>query len=146
MSDLDRNPFEEAKKKGLTCVVPEPDQLLIDLDDDGDRAHMLAMLEVLAKNGHEFVFEKTTTSAGGNQHVYLRASKKLSPIERVALQACLGSDRKRELLSILRTWMFPEEVVPASCFFEKPGPDGFSGVAVGVPTEDSGVAGEGPEF
>lgn len=37
-----------------------------------------------------------------HRHVILRANCDLSPAERIALQACLGSDLVREFLSFLR--------------------------------------------
>jgi len=45
----------------------------------------------------------TTTSRNGGEHVYFEVEgEDLTPIERVLLQACLGSDPVREVLSFLR--------------------------------------------
>ncbi len=104
MSALEKSPEVEADELGLNVVYPEDDQLLLDIDSDEDAAWLEKMLDVLRENGVELRVEKTTTSKSGNHHVYIRIDRDLTPIERVALQACLGSDRKRELLSTLRIW------------------------------------------
>lgn len=41
-------------------------------------------------------------SHGGNIHVQLTMSQELDPRSRIAIQACLGSDPIRELLSLIR--------------------------------------------
>ena len=45
-----------------------------------------------------------TRSHGGGAHIYLRMNVDLPRIERITLQACLGSDPVREMLSLLRHW------------------------------------------
>ena len=52
-----------------------------------------------------------------HRHVILRANRDLSPPERIALQACMGSDLVREFLSLMR-YMGGGE---ATTFFEDPG-------------------------
>lgn len=104
MSDLSRDPFEDAELHGLLCVVPEPDELFLDIDDPKDLDHLDAMLAVFVENGVYAERLKDTRSKSGNRHVYVRFGRTFEPMERIALQACLGSDRKRELLSILRVF------------------------------------------
>ena len=118
MSELSEHPEVVAKAKGLVLVLPEPNQIFLDIDSKGDEQHLAEMLECLIDNGEEFDYEKRTVSPGGNLHVYLRTKWALDPLLRVALQACLGSDRKRELLSLLR--IVRKYDIPASCFFETP--------------------------
>lgn len=118
MSSLDQDPAEVAKARGLVLVLPEPDQIFIDLDDRQDRKVLDAMLETLTCNGIAVWVEKETKSQGGNAHVYLRFPTPLNPITRIALQACLGSDRTRELLSLLR--IFKKMDRPPTAFFEVP--------------------------
>lgn len=117
MSTLDEVPETDARRLGLDVVYPEKDQLLLDIDSDADATWMEQMLDVLRENGAEVSVEKTTTSKSGNLHVYIRMGRDLTPIERVALQACLGSDRKRELLSVLRIWYTDRA---PTVLFEKP--------------------------
>ena len=120
MSDLSESPQEVADRLGLDLVLPGPLELQIDLDSPDDHVVLTMMRELLAKNGELVEEVKRTTSAGGNTHVTLKMPAgwgELSPLLRVALQACLGSDRKREVLSILRIVRTYD--MPATCFFEK---------------------------
>lgn len=113
-----KDPREVADRLGLACVLPEPNELFIDLDDEGDRTHLDAMLALLASLGIYVERVKETVSKSGRAHVYLRSlSYDLDPLLRIALQACLGSDRKHELLSLVRVLT---NQLPATVFFEKP--------------------------
>lgn len=98
-------------------MYPEDDELFLDIDSNADADWLAQMLEVLHGNCVPFEVEKTTTSKSGNMHVYIKMDRKLTPVERVALQACLGSDRHRELLSMLRIWYTDRA---PTVFFEKP--------------------------
>jgi len=137
MSDLSEHPAVAEEKAGLVLVEPEPanehgEQLLLDIDDEASAEALTAALQVLSNNGVTAVVEKWTTSAGGNRHAYVRvmtgalcgpqlAGQPFSMLWRIALQACLGSDRKRELFSLLRIGRAYD--IPAVCFFEKPDAD-----------------------
>jgi len=119
MSDLSEDPQLIASKRGLDLVLPGPKELQIDLDYIGDERVMHAAIETLQNNGVGCEISKITESPGGNKHAYvtLFIDRPLTELERVCLQACLGSDRQRETLSFLRLWFnIPR---PASCFFEK---------------------------
>lgn len=121
VSDLVADPQQEADERGLVLVLPDPFELFLDIDDQDSLRNYQAMLLVLAENqsGPPLVTEaKRTTSPGGNTHVYLRFARPLSDLERVAFQACLGSDRKRELLSLLRIEFCLAR--PPTVFFETP--------------------------
>lgn len=96
------NQRENADELGLDMVVPEPDQLLIDCDSKADELWLQHMLSVASKNNCHISIEKITTSKNKRLHYYLRWPSDLDPVKRVALQAILGSDRHRELLSLLR--------------------------------------------
>lgn len=119
MSDLSEDPIIVAAAKGLVVVLPGPRELQLDIDDGESEETMTSMLAALANNGDYFTVDKRTKSAGGNTHVYLTIPagwEDLTPTLRVALQACLGSDRHRELLSLLR--IVRNVPRPASCLFE----------------------------
>lgn len=109
MSDLAEDPNVIAAAHGWSVVVPKGCELFIDVDDAASEEHLQAMLKVLADNEIPILETRRTVSPGGNTHVYLEIgvprSGVLSPCERIALQAALGSDRKRELLSILRVML-----------------------------------------
>ena len=99
-------------------VYPEDRDLFIDIDDDASLNTYLEMGRVLHENGFYFTETKRTRSAGGNTHIYAKFTKQLTDLERVLLQACLGSDRKRELLSFLRIVLRLDRA--PTVFFETP--------------------------
>jgi hypothetical protein len=119
MSDLSRDPVEHGHALGLRVVTPEPDELLLDIDDADSEAIMQMVIGVLRSNGEEVIEHKRTVSQGGNTHVYLKMPKwgTIDPMVRVALQACLGSDRTRELFSILR--IVRNYDIPPTVLFER---------------------------
>lgn len=122
MSDLMKNPQEEAAALGMVVVTPRANQLFLDIDHVEDLDLMELMLAVLESNGVYVSEEKRTRSKSGNWHVYLRVDSfdSLDAMQRIALQACLGSDRTRELLSVLRVLAFDGTTREPTVFFEKP--------------------------
>jgi hypothetical protein len=125
MSDLNDDPYETAKAQGVDIVLPGPRELFLDIDDDESMAHYEAML-AFCTNDPLFPMReiKRTVSPGANWHVYVEVFSKepLDPMTRIALQAALGSDRKRELLSALRIHFGLDR--PPTVFFERPGEEG----------------------
>lgn len=120
MSDLNDDPFALAEAEGLTVVIPGPYDLQIDIDDGAAALQRMSEgLEAL-RSYYSVTEMKRTTSRGGGTHVYLAIDGidlGDNPILRCALQACLGSDVKRELLSILR--VITRTNRPPTLFFEK---------------------------
>jgi hypothetical protein len=76
------------------------DELLIDLDA-GEEFDSVA-LDLLTESGVEIIDLLVTTSKSGHQHVYIRLNHNMNELERVALQAMSGSDRRREAHSYNR--------------------------------------------
>lgn len=108
---------EKAKQKGLRAYFPQPNEILLDIDDPSDNYVTQALLPIFKENGFPLLVTKITRSAHGGKHVYLRAPRDLSTIERIALEACLGSDRKRAALGFCYNEQDERNV--ASCLFEK---------------------------
>ncbi len=88
-----------AKAMGLVAVLPRRNELLLDLDIKSRNKKIEA---VLHDNGVYFVSTLATVSKSGKRHLYIRLSRNISNVTRIALQACLGSDPVREVLSIIR--------------------------------------------
>lgn len=93
----------DAATKGLVVVLPKADKLFLDIDTEeaittftkqtGLVAKYLPVREICtlpSKNGYP------------RRHITVRVGRDLTPLERIALQAILGSDLKRELLSWAR--------------------------------------------
>lgn len=122
MSALEDDPYAVAAREGLRVDLPGPYELFIDIDSQEDREHYDAMRAILIQNGIEIVSERETPSSkSAERHSHIRlvlnSPEPLTPIERIALQACLGSDRKRELLSWLRIRLKLDR--PPTVFFER---------------------------
>lgn len=100
MSDSPKYAYEKAAELKLNVVESSDKVLFIDLDSAEAETHFKAQLLVLQENCPKIVKDYIyTTSKGGNTHVYMRLTKSLSLTHRIGLQAALGSDPKREILS-----------------------------------------------
>lgn len=106
------------QKDGDTRVViePDPDELFLDFDGGEEGAFEECVRLLRANNESVEIVRDTPSRTPGHRHVVLRLHRELSVMERIALQACLGSDSRRELLAILRVW---NRVHPVTVFFEE---------------------------
>ena len=95
--------IDEAAKLGMDVVFPENNQLQLDIDNDEAYGYMNSVLDVIELHWNVVDFEEHPSKSGlPKRHVTITLGKEISDTERVLLQACLGSDRKRELLSYLQ--------------------------------------------
>lgn len=115
------DPYADAAAAGLVVVVPQRDELQLDIDTPEDLEHYEQMRQLLQDTGYYVQEVRRTKSVSGNTHVYVRAlwTERLSVLERIMLQAMLGSDRKRELLSYLRH-KSGDKSKPPTVLFERP--------------------------
>lgn len=113
-------PKRTAASLGLDVVEPAGDELQLDIDDLSDMRFVDEMIGLLSISDIGVRIHKVTSSKSGNTHVYLRLEWpcQLDAVTRIALQACFGSDRKRELLSLLRHVFKTQH--PPTVFFEVP--------------------------
>jgi hypothetical protein len=93
--------FETAAALGLDVVVPDSNTLVLDIDATSLPAYFFE-LETMLGNFFKIKKREVTISKSGNYHVYLTMEKSFTVLERIALQAILGSDPKKELLSLVR--------------------------------------------
>lgn len=120
-SCLETDPVQKARDMDLEVKYPAADELFIDIDDGktGLR-HMQECLEIIEKElPGTCVISRITTSKSGGKHVVLRWFKPLENDERIMLQAILGSDRLRELFSVLH--LFKGTLIQPTIFFEVKG-------------------------
>ena len=114
-----------AASRGCYLRTPLDHELFLDIDS----AQALEQFEKLWKVfiahcrhvGHSDPTKEITPSASGepgHYHIVIRLGWRVSALERVMLQACLGSDPMRELLSWRRANEDSEEDV-ITVFFEK---------------------------
>ena len=93
---------DKANDKGLVAVLPNSNELFLDIDTDADYNLFLFHLAILGERFYENIeFESLTSSSGlPHRHIIVKLPFDVTTEQRIALQAALGSDRKRELLSI----------------------------------------------
>jgi hypothetical protein len=94
--------FQEAETHDLIIITPGTHDLQIDIDDAAGFEEYSRNREIVGKYWG-IAQERVAPSKGGKEwrkHITLTLKVPVTPTERVALQACLGSDRKRELLSL----------------------------------------------
>lgn len=112
----DAKRLRECAERGLVIVRPEPDELQVDIDS----AQQLALFHAHAKRLGDLVASFKVTPSPSKRpdrhHVTVKLSRAVRDArERVLLQAVLGSDPMRELLSYLR---LEAGVGDATIFFE----------------------------
>jgi hypothetical protein len=114
---------EKAREKGLVCVMPKPNELFIDIDSALAYETFQAGYALLREGGQQVEIVRETPSPSGKpwrKHIVIDLRRTVkSEIERIALQAILGSDLKREALSWLHLQSGTTDV---SRLFEKPQP------------------------
>lgn len=120
MSELNST-FEASKAKadelGLVIREPKPNELFLDIDSAYDYAIFVKHLPILG-DIVKSVRETPSKSGGDRKHIVVTLNRNVASLtERVMLQAVLGSDRMRELLSFKRI-----EAKNRRCtlFFERP--------------------------
>lgn len=105
MSEVIQRTVEEveeiAKTQGLVAVLPREDEIMLDIDQPTWKIDQ-KLVQVLSDNGYQLNHGRTTISKNKKRHVYYRTNRKLTDHERILLQAILGSDSTRELLSMIR--------------------------------------------
>jgi hypothetical protein len=113
---------DDAKAKGCVIVLPGVREAFVDIDSLDAYAvfdkHAVKLAEVLP---FTYVRRPSPSGRDGHFHVTCTFERDLTPVERITIQAVLGSDLMRELLSFRR--YVTGDAAP-TLFFEKPGDEG----------------------
>lgn len=92
--------------EGFVIVLPKPNELQIDIDTDEQFDNFIRASESLAMNWWletPCVVETHPSKSGlPSRHITITLPFDVDPWQRIALQASLGSDPMRELLSSIR--------------------------------------------
>jgi len=92
-----------AERLGFDVVMGHDNLLLLDLDDKAARSTFDHNLDVVKRIfGVEKIDAWVSKSGGDHQHVAVTLKQKATILERVAIQAALGSDPIREILTLVR--------------------------------------------
>lgn len=95
--------INEAEKNNLDVVFPKDNELQIDIDNEHAFVIFEKMVEILDRHyGVYRIQTKPSRSGLPKRHVTVTLRDKISNMERIALQACVGSDRVREILSVVQ--------------------------------------------
>jgi len=119
MTDRIRRAEDEAKKRGMRIVYPRAHELFIDIDCAADMCEFTRRWPQLVERmpGARYDVRPSPSGRKGKAHIYVSLPQSVDELTRIVLQACLGSDRQREILS----WSALQlgETRP-TLFFEKP--------------------------
>src|SRR5689334_22172854 len=121
MSKYFKEQLEKSIRKhtedGGEVVYGDATTICVDIDDTQDTAVMDEVLPIVRQALGVTEIARWTSRGGEGVHVLLKTEKELPFLERLLLQACLGSDPKREILGYLRQKSDGSEI---SCLF-RPG-------------------------
>ena len=113
-----RDAFAYAAVEGVDVRYPMANELFIDIDDEKSYYHFnenWPLLGDMFTGQVEFAITPSRRKPEG-RHVTVTLPRAITPIERIALQAALGSDPRREAHSLRR--YFQNDPLP-TLFFEK---------------------------
>ncbi len=92
-----------AADRGHVCVYPQKNELFLDIDSFDGLGHLYAALEqnsyIKSIVADAPLVASSPSKKAGRFHVRIRLAKTVDKFERITLQALLGSDLSRELLS-----------------------------------------------
>lgn len=111
--------LRKMRNSGRVIVVPSDMELQIDIDSDEHYAAFQRAIACIERN-EVFQFEaveKVSSSGLPHRHITVHLPFQVEPWQRIALQAALGSDPMRELMSAVR--MLKGDVHP-TLFVEMP--------------------------
>lgn len=96
--------LRDMRNKGKVIVVPSATELQIDIDSEEHYAAFQRAIACIERNEvFEFeVTEKPSSSGLPHRHITVHLNFEVEPWQRIALQAALGSDPMRELMSSVR--------------------------------------------
>jgi hypothetical protein len=110
--------YMQAESKGEIVVLPADDELFIDIDNDVNEHFFHVNLSKVADYVGVLNWDVKQSRSGEpeRKHITVKLARDVEPLERILLQAVLGSDLRRELLSYCR-WTISDP--HPTLFFEK---------------------------
>lgn len=115
--DRDEKATEQAAKKGCRVVYPKANELFVDLDSKEAVARFYTNIaRILEYKPLTYEVRPSPSGREGHAHAYVWLEDDVDDFERIALQALLGSDLTREVLSWQRLMRYEEH---PTLFFEK---------------------------
>lgn len=97
--------IDEAKASNdIVVVYPSDRELQIDIDNEHSYLLFTRLINVLGKHVGIINWHENPSKSGqkARRHITVTLSHPVTELERICLQACLGSDRVRELLGYVQ--------------------------------------------
>jgi hypothetical protein len=94
--------IQQAEEKNCTILYADDRTLQIDIDTDEDYEFFEKQVSRLREYMDLPATYDVLRSISGNRHILIQLPRPLPVKDRIMLQACLGSDRVREILSYAR--------------------------------------------
>lgn len=98
--------LQKAREQGFEIVEGKPDKLLIDLDSWEDKLKFDSMFNMFSKHYNIEGIKRWPSKSGKGEHVVIKTANRFNSLERIALQAILGSDIKREMFNFVKAEKF----------------------------------------
>lgn len=125
MSEVTQDVDLKAAAKGCVVKRPAHNELFIDIDTRADYDFFISQWKILCEHFHAENFTCAPSKSGGDRfHIIVTMRDGVTATERVLLQAVMGSDRKREILSYAALKKDPTS--EPTIFFEKKPPVEFN--------------------
>jgi hypothetical protein len=94
--------FKRAEEQDLEIVYPKVNEIQLDIDNKEAYNYFHENKWILEQwFGIRAITERVSKSGGDKRHITVELGTALTTVTRILLQAVLGSDRKRELLSFV---------------------------------------------
>jgi hypothetical protein len=99
-----KNAEDRAVSEGLDIRFPADNELFIDIDNEHSYLMFQKQIDIVDKHVGLKCTTVTTPSMHGlpGRHIVVTLSRNVTELERICLQACMGSDRVRELLGFIQ--------------------------------------------
>lgn len=113
--------LKRAKENGLVIIEPKPNEIQIDIDGMAELTFYQQQIRVLRANlktAQTWTEDIKASKTPGRFHITLTTHKPIDHVLRVALQAILGSDIRRECFNLCRVLNGNKYPI---VFFEKDG-------------------------
>lgn len=136
--------LNQATMEGLDVVFPADNELFVDIDNAHSYMLFCKQFDIVNKHIGVEGWQENISKSGNpdKKHITIQLSVDVTPMERLALQAMLGSDRVRELLGYVQEKNGDPYPV---LFLEKPKVAGLLKAAPetvvlgGVPIDEEGI-------
>lgn len=109
-----------AQARGNVIVYPEDNELFIDIDSEQHFNTFRECWAIFKQHcaSAEYIERSSPSGEKFHYHVVVKLPFMVDATERIAMQAALGSDPKREILSLVRLLLKGD--TKATLFYEKP--------------------------